>query len=102
VDAIETQADMELVGQSIDARDLINVVSDIEPDILVVAALSAAPARSWDELPYFSRPLKVLAIVDNERCGLLYELRPCRALLGELSPASLVEAIRVSAVSGAA
>lgn len=96
-DVIATEDDMEVVGVAPAAEDLIRAVNDAEPDVLVVSAPSAGEGRARTEPPSAPSKLKVVAMVDRDRQGLIYELRACRSLPGEVSRSSLVEAIRTAA-----
>ncbi|WP_091743256.1 hypothetical protein [Phenylobacterium immobile] len=100
-DAIAAQPDMEVVGQALSSEDLTRTVARIGPDILVLDHRKIPAPVDWASTPYSDRPLKVLAIVGEDGHGLIYELRPCRALLGEMSPPSLVEAIRSASTAEA-
>lgn len=95
-DAIAAEPDMEIVGEALTDENLLSAVAEIEPDILVLNTRRVTAANDWAAPPFSDRPLKVLAIVGDDARGLIYELRPCQALLGEMSPPSLVEAIRTA------
>ncbi len=100
-DAIAAEPDMEVVGQAPTDEDLLDTVALIEPDILILDTRKLAASKDWASAPFSRSPLKVLAIVGEDARGMIYELRPCQALLGEMSPPSLVRAIRASATAGA-
>lgn len=100
-EAIEAQPDMEVVGKALSGDDLTSTVARIDPDILVLDHRKTPAPADWASTPYSDRPLKVLAIVGEDGRGLIYEVRPYRALLGEMSPPSLVEAIRLASAAAA-
>lgn len=93
-DIVESQPDMKIVGESDRRSELPDAVEQVHPDIVIVAQTSDVDRHSFDDLLYAAPRLKVLAIVDNNRLGLLYELQPYWTLLGEMSPGSLVAAVR--------
>jgi DNA-binding NarL/FixJ family response regulator len=95
-DIVETQPDMEIVGSAERQAELRDAVARTHPDIVIVTPSHPVGRRSFEELLYMNSRLKVLAVIDNNRRGILYELRPSRALLGEMSPASLLNAIRAT------
>ena len=96
-DVIDAEADMEVVGVAPAAEDLFRAVSAAEPDVLVVSAPSAGDGHARTDEPYAASPLKVVAMTDRDRQSRIYELRACQSLPGEVSPPSLVEAIRTAA-----
>lgn len=96
-DVIDAEADMEVVGVAPAAEDLVRAVRAAEPDVLVISAASSGEGRARRDKPYDSSPLRIVAMVDRDRQGLIYELRACGSLPGEVSPPSLVEAIRTAA-----
>ena len=93
-DVIETQPDMKIVGNSEQTEDLVGALARTQPDVVIVSALRPLGRRSFDELLYAAPRLKVLAIIDNNRRGVLYEMRPHRSPRGEMFPESLLQAIR--------
>lgn len=67
------------------------------PDVVVLALADHRP----DETPALPHELlrrfpamRIVAIEDRGRRASLYELRPCRLALGELTPESFVRAVR--------
>jgi hypothetical protein len=80
-----------------DEPGLLGAVAATDVDF-VIAAIDDATLRE----PYLEllerRPLvKVLAISDDGGCGTLWELRPERVPLGEVSPATLLSALSAPA-----
>lgn len=89
-EAIVEQFDMEVIRGD-DRAELAALVATRDIDVAIIgeddvdavcALLGARPQ------------LDVLAVVPAARETLLYEMRPCRVRLGELSVESLVQAIR--------
>lgn len=101
-ETIAAESDMVVVGEALSGEDLPCTVARIDPDILVLDHRKAPAPADWASTPYSDRPLRVLAIVGDDGRGLIYEVRPFRALLGEMSPPSLIEAIRVASSTGEA
>lgn len=63
---------------------------------VVISGGNSQSAAVFDLLEERSR-LKVLAVADDGRDTVLYELRPTRTQLGEVSPQTIVDAIRGAA-----
>ena len=94
---IQVQPDMELVGDAGGTSELRGAVARTHPDILVVIPDHKIERRIFDDLLFAAPHLRVLAVSNDGRTGLLYRLRPSRARLGEMSPAALLDAIRATA-----
>ncbi len=80
--------------------DILAAVLSAEPDMEVVGVVVVL-ALEDSELPedcgrlLHAHPrMRVLGVASDGRRGFLYELRPLKAPLGELSPQGLVETIR--------
>lgn len=88
--AVADEPDMEIV----DAGDvpLREAVESSKADFVIAGAdyNFAEVARVLDERPR----LRVLAVAGDGREAFLYELRPTRTPLGEVSPRTIVDAIR--------
>lgn len=93
--------DVELVAElpEWDLHAAARVGSAAAADLYLVAAEQAG-ADDVAELLYAGRRPKVLAVSSDGRRAFLYELRPHRRPLGELSPAGLIAVIRQSAQRG--
>jgi hypothetical protein len=63
-------------------------------DVAVLAAPAAGLPRLGAELLANNPRMRVVAIRSDGRATSLYELRPYERKLGEISPASLLEAVR--------
>lgn len=64
------------------------------PDVVVVGQDAQAERDSYLRLLLRHPHVKVLAIADNGKTGSLYELRPRRVSLGNISARTLTQAIR--------
>jgi hypothetical protein len=82
--------DLELVAELSDARGLADAVSHCGPDVVVGRS---KPGEIRDLLE--RRPtMKIVQVENDGRSSFLYELRPHRVPLGELSNARLLEVLR--------
>jgi DNA-binding NarL/FixJ family response regulator len=92
--AIGEADDMSVVGTVDDATQLTASVMRTNADVLVTGVPDDGGAL---ERILYDRPrLILIAIGGNGRSTALHELRPHEVTLGDVSPAQLVEAIRVS------
>jgi hypothetical protein len=95
-DAVRDASDMEMVDADVQSAPRIEalavdvaIVGTSDPDDLQL------PARLLSETPR----LRVLMIATSGRAAALYELRPQRTTLGEMSAPELMRAIRASVAS---
>jgi hypothetical protein len=96
-DIIGPQLDMDIVGKGRTDADLLDAAEQANADIVITARSAASEATDYDELLYRHSRMKVLEIFAEGRYGSLWEMRPRRVALGEMSPPRLLEAIRRSA-----
>jgi hypothetical protein len=89
-DVIRQQPDLELFSAG---DDVAAAVGETDAEFVL---LDAAGQRECTELLARYPRLKVLSVEDDGRRGFLYELRPHRRPLGEMSPMRLIDALRVS------
>jgi hypothetical protein len=92
VDVVATQPDLEIVGEATNEGAIADVSGPIE--VLILASRGAAKPSRYSEHLYRRPQMRILAIVDESRRGFLFELQPVRLPLGELSPVTLLAAIR--------
>jgi DNA-binding NarL/FixJ family response regulator len=92
--------DMLVVG-SLHDRDegaLVQHVEETGPEVVVIGADHPdVAAQSFPSLLANRAMTKLLAVADDGGETFLYELRPARTPLGELSPTALLAAIRSAA-----
>ncbi len=91
-DAVDEEPDMEVVGQLPADASLRRVVEQQEADFVI-----AGTEYGFDEISevLVQHPrLQVLEVAGDGRESFLYHLRPARTPLGELSPRTIVDAIR--------
>lgn len=90
----ESAGDIHMVGHATSRAELLELAQQLHPDVVILGMADSVPtALSWDL--YASDPLlRVLGVVGDGRQTFVYELRPHRTPLGELSPDALVAAVR--------
>lgn len=93
-DIVEGQPDMEIVGELAGQTGAPAMVEQTGARFVIVRHTGLDPPDIFGELLACRPPTRVLAIADEGRAGILYELRPHRIPIGELSAASLVAVIR--------
>jgi DNA-binding NarL/FixJ family response regulator len=93
-DIVAGQPDMEVVGELAGQVGVPAMVEQTGATFVIVRHTGLDPQDVIGELLACRPPTRVLAIADEGRAGILYELRPHRIPIGELSAASLVAAIR--------
>ncbi len=90
----ESAGDIRLIGQAANYAELLDLARRLHPDVVIMGMdESGPPDLGWDL--YGNDPrLRVLGVVGEGRQTFVYELRPQRTPLGELSPDELVSAVR--------
>jgi DNA-binding NarL/FixJ family response regulator len=90
--AVGAEPDMVIVDGLAGGASLPDAVQRREPDFVISGRdyEFAEVCAILDERPR----LRVLAVLEDGREATLYELRPTRTPLGEVSPQTIVEAIR--------
>jgi hypothetical protein len=90
--AVGEEPDMQVVGQLPADASVRLAVDEREADFVIVGS-----GYDFDEISEMlaQRPrLRVLEVAGDGRESFLYNLRPARTPLGELSPQTIVDAIR--------
>ncbi len=99
-DVVAHQSDMEVLGMLPDRATLVMTALATRAEVVVLGLpdgeLPDECAKVFDADPH----IRVLGVVADGRRAFLYELRPQRLALGEISPHGLVEAIRATRVRG--
>jgi len=94
--AITSESDMEVVGEVDDRAHLGPAAQATEADGVILQLdgleLPAECGALFDARPR----IKLLGVAGDGRRTFLYDLRPQRTALGEVSPQRLVEAIRAA------
>jgi DNA-binding NarL/FixJ family response regulator len=92
--AVSAQRDMQVVGSVHGPGEVADAVRTSRPSFVIVGvddeAFLDGCLEAFDDEP----KLKVLGIEADAGEGYLYELRPVKRPLGEISPSGIVDAIR--------
>jgi DNA-binding NarL/FixJ family response regulator len=99
-DIVALHAEMMVAGRMQDTVDLRAAVKKTRADVVILNEPAIGPPQDHRELLYSRPRLGVLSITSDGRQFFLNKLRPVRTALGEISPESLVQAIRSSADRG--
>jgi hypothetical protein len=94
-DIVMAHPDMMVSGKMQDSADICPAVKKTKADIVILSEL--AGRQDYQKVLYSRPHLKMLSITSDGHCFFLHELRPFRTSLGEISPESLLQAIRSSA-----
>jgi DNA-binding NarL/FixJ family response regulator len=93
-DTIAAQPDMAVVDIAAGDAQLLRLAERADADIVILSRQTPTERARYGPL-LFGRPnMKVFEIVDEGRRCLLYELRPSRIAIDEISPQGLLDAIR--------
>jgi hypothetical protein len=88
--------EMIVFGKTQDTADIRAAAKNVRADVVILSEPAGRAAPDYRELLYSHPHLKVLSITSDGQRFFLHELRPFHAPLGEISPESLVRAIRSS------
>jgi hypothetical protein len=91
---IEAAPEFRIVGNVGREESLLEAVQRTEADI-IIATESIVAREEYVDIFYARRSLKVVEIMSNGLYGAIYELRPRRVHLGELSQPWLLNVLRV-------
>jgi hypothetical protein len=86
--------DLRIVARLVRRDALPFVVSSTGAEVVILGLYGAEPPSALDELLYEFPKIKVLATTGDGRGTYVRELRPNEIALGDLSPQSLLDAIR--------
>jgi chemotaxis response regulator CheB len=93
---IRAQPDMLVVGGLQDRTELTNEAARFGPDVIVLGTADAELPTECLQVLQANPGVRVLVVAGEGRRGFLWELRPQRQSLGEVSPDALVDVIRAS------
>jgi DNA-binding NarL/FixJ family response regulator len=96
---LESEADIEVVGRSRDDSTLLDDARGSRPHVVILSLADAELPRVGEALLSNEPRLRVLGVVADDGRGFLYEMRPHRSPLGDLSPSALVTALRSAAAT---
>lgn len=95
---VGSEPDLTIVDKIGEGSDVAAAARDARADVVIVKQSSGAShAAEVALLP--EQQFRVIALADDGHQGFLYELRPHRIPLGEISAGGLVAAIRAAAQS---
>jgi DNA-binding NarL/FixJ family response regulator len=97
MDIVAPHADMLVAGTLQDTANIGAAVKKARADVVILAQPAIGPPENYRELLYSHPHLRVLSITSDCRQFFLHTLQPVCAALGEVSPESVVQAIRSSA-----
>jgi DNA-binding NarL/FixJ family response regulator len=92
-DAVAREPDLELVAELDDAPDVVDALRQDGADFVILGS-DAAAAACVSSLVAAQRGMRALELRADGRESVLYELRPHRVPLGEISAETLVRTIR--------
>jgi DNA-binding NarL/FixJ family response regulator len=95
-DTISSQQDMDVVSGADATASLADAAAQANADVVILVRNGEHERAHYRDLLYAHSRLKVIEISGEGRYGALYELRPRRIALGELSPPRLIDAVRTS------
>lgn len=101
-DITSSHKDIDVIAELAQRDELIEAAIRTRADVVVVGKVTGSGQDEYRDLLRKRPRLKILAISADGRRGFLHELQPRVIPLGEVSPDSLIEAIRgTSAADGA-
>lgn len=92
-ETVAREPDLEVVREHEAGADLRAAVDQDDPDFLIVGS-EEATETTVGSLIAAGRRLRALEVRSDGRESVLYEFRPHRVLLGEISPDTLLQTIR--------
>lgn len=90
---LSAESDIEIAEASVSPKDIQAPDMLRNTDVVIVAEPALSNA-DYEWVLYQHPRLRVVAIAGDGRAAALYELRPSRVALGDLSPRTLVDAVR--------
>jgi DNA-binding NarL/FixJ family response regulator len=91
---VTSQPDLEFAGEAEGVARLARIVKQSHIDVLVIDAAAVQGASGYKDLLYQRPRMSIVAIDANARGAQIFDLRPHVAHLGEISPTTLVAALR--------
>lgn len=92
-DIIASHEDIEVAGEIANGGAVLPAAVSVQAEIIILGKTAGGDGDDYDEILYSRPQLKILAITADGRRGFLHEMAPHVVPLGELSPASLIDAI---------
>jgi DNA-binding NarL/FixJ family response regulator len=96
-EVVASEPDFTVIARMAAADDVGAAARRLRADVVMVRHAGDGHDIDYSTLAIAHRPIKVIALAEDGREGFLYELRPHRVPLGEISARGLVAAIRAAA-----
>ena len=97
---LEAEPTVDVVGELAAGEPLLPAVEKTDAEVVIFATDQRDLSPDGYDLLDARPRTKVLALVGDGREAFLYELRPSREALGELTPWGLIEALHAHRVGG--
>ena len=94
--AIQAESDMSIVAEATEFTSLGSVADRVRTDVVITGIDDGEIPEACRELVDRYPNMKVLAVEAAGRKAWLYELRPHRSLVAEVSPSGLIDTIRAA------
>ena len=91
---VTSQPDLEFAGEAEDVACLARIAQQSRVDVLVIGAAAVQDASGYKDLLYQHPRMSIVAIDADARGAQIFDLRPHVSHLGEISPTTLVAALR--------
>lgn len=91
---IVSQTDLEFAGEANGVANLVRTAKNKRADVLVIGAAAVQDASGYNDLLYQRPRMSIVAIDADARGAQVFDLRPHVSHLGEISPTTLVAALR--------
>jgi DNA-binding NarL/FixJ family response regulator len=98
---VQADDQIEIVAELADATDLIEVSDRADAHVVIINLPDSDLPASCSALLGERPRMRVIGLAGHGRNGFLWELRPHRLALGEISPSTLLPAIRSRGANGA-
>jgi DNA-binding NarL/FixJ family response regulator len=92
--ALESEPDMEVIGDLVEADQLGHAVEGACADVVVLGARDSALPALGIQLLYRYPHVNVLTLTPDGRHAFLYQIRPHQTVVEDVSSRGLLEAIR--------
>jgi DNA-binding NarL/FixJ family response regulator len=96
---LEGQSDLALVGGPVRASDLLVAALSTQPDVVIIDLADPDLPPVGEALLRQAPAVGLLGVIPNDGRAFLYQLRPERVALGELSAEGLLDAVRAAAAT---
>jgi DNA-binding NarL/FixJ family response regulator len=93
-DILTDQPDLQLIGDLSAGDGVVDALNSDEIDVMIAGAFQPDDPAPASEVFLSSPRTKVLVIATSGRNAVMHQLQPHQRQLGEVSPQSLLEAIR--------